>query len=1161
VVRSRTGAHRFGIFLMVMPRPLPKDCRSGFALLITITLLAFLVLLLVSLASLTRVETQVAANSQQMSKARQNALMALNIALGRLQALAGPDQRITATADLIAGVHDTKRRWTGVWNTTAATPSPEWLVSTASGTAPTGTTTSINTALSSTGTVTLVGNNTVDTTVAGNAVAVETQPISTTAPGLSGPQTIGNFAYWVGDEGVKAKVNLTDPGAAPTATAAEKTYRFINSQRFGIEGMDSGATGTPLSTNYPANADDLPKVLDLKQLSMLSAGGQTALSAAAKNRFHDLTATSLSVLSDVAKGGLKKDLTAWIVDPAAPSNPVSANASDDYITPGDPADTGKYGLPKWTLIRSYATTFNTGSALAPQQQTTTQQGISPVITYARMGYNLSMDGSGNYHINIMPVVALWNPYNVPLQASSDDSNTYEFCVKYKSQITATTTYDRGVQIKMWFSDATLQAQGSDSFMLPTIQMWTATGTPTFKSYAASPSPTISSSAGTVPVFWRFKVKLSKTLAPGESRLFTIDDTFNEQVYAAGISEMTDRALGNNNAVYIPSNTPLTAAQRADPLTHVFWQTEPDRIYIAMMQVILTKPGLATDQLRSDNAYQTILGNGFEWNSNPNPAMLIGDIPMIGTNTGVALNYQRIQLVMSESPTEPTSTNNGLHNSGTPRWLATFNPLASVALRNPLVANPPANSYDLAAMITPSYQNEGYVPYTALRSYHPIPNADGTNVSAGTQVATTGTAQNVVLREFQPDATTLLSLGQLQHVNASLLNLNPAYPIGNSLANLYVPRTSTESPTLAGDAYTAYTASGMDDTYPGFPTSSQFQHIYDLSYLLNKALWDGYFFSTIPSTLTASQVTDASYHLPNARHLFYSSTGTVTTSEVTELKASGTAAAHLLVNGGFNVNSTSEQAWRALLYSHNDVATDPSDPTKKHPYSRQTAPSPPSQPNTTWTGYRILSDVQIQTLAAAIVTEVRKRGPFLSLADFINRRLVADGTGLKGPLQTAIDATISGATSVNGIAPFNSSSMRVTAYPLESQGNTLSDPEQQAIYVGSTTTTLPSTLPASSRPANAPGYLTQADLLNTLGPSLTARSDTFRIRAYGDVINPATGGTTPDARAWCEAIVQRLPDYVEASVNPASPPTAGSASATFGRRFKIASFRWLSPNDI
>src|SRR5690606_30520552 len=82
------------------PSGLPATAR-GFALLITITLVAFLVLILVGLATLTRVETQVAANSQLQAQARQNALMALNIALGQLQKHTGPDQRVTATADIV----------------------------------------------------------------------------------------------------------------------------------------------------------------------------------------------------------------------------------------------------------------------------------------------------------------------------------------------------------------------------------------------------------------------------------------------------------------------------------------------------------------------------------------------------------------------------------------------------------------------------------------------------------------------------------------------------------------------------------------------------------------------------------------------------------------------------------------------------------------------------------------------------------------------------------------------------------------------------------------------------------------------------------------------------------------------------------------------------
>ncbi len=114
--------------------------RRGFALIVTIVLVAFLVLILVGLATFTRVETQVAANSAELSQARQNALFALNVAVGELQKYAGPDQRATATADIdpasVAAGGGTAK-WVGVWGNSAnpqtalsSTPARlQWLVS------------------------------------------------------------------------------------------------------------------------------------------------------------------------------------------------------------------------------------------------------------------------------------------------------------------------------------------------------------------------------------------------------------------------------------------------------------------------------------------------------------------------------------------------------------------------------------------------------------------------------------------------------------------------------------------------------------------------------------------------------------------------------------------------------------------------------------------------------------------------------------------------------------------------------------------------------------------------------------------------------------------------------------------------------------------------
>ena len=131
-----------------------------------------------------------------------------------------------------------------------------------------------------------------------------------------------------------------------------------------------------------------------------------------------------------------------------------------------------------------------------------------------------------------------------------------------------------------------------------------------------------------------------------------------------------------------------------------------------------------------------------------------------------------------------------------------------------------------------------------------------------------------------------------------------------------------------------------------------------------------------------------------------------------------------------------------------------------------------------------------------------------------------------------------------------------------------------------------------------------DVLNTVGPNLTARSDTFTVRAYGEALDNA-GNTI--GRAWIEVVVQRTaqlmlpssrgPGYDEATrrksayrvnsakeydslpmVDPYESLNAGGilklpANATpaekdnwhinriLGRRFKATSIRWLNANEI
>ena len=89
---------------------------------------------------------------------------------------------------------------------------------------------------------------------------------------------------------------------------------------------------------------------------------------------------------------------------------------------------------------------------------------------------------------------------------------------------------------------------------------------------------------------------------------------------------------------------------------------------------------------------------------------------------------------------------------------------------------------------------------------------------------------------------------------------------------------------------------------------------------------------------------------------------------------------------------------------------------------------------------------------------------------------------------------------------------------------------------------------------------QADILAVLGNAVAVRSDTFTIRAYGEAVDN-DGNVT--ARSYCEAVVQRMPEFIDSSDAAQTPIGAltSNANKNFGRRFQILSLRWLSPSEI
>lgn len=1113
--------------------PFSSRPRKGFALLITITLLAFLVLLLVSLASLTRVETQVANNSQQVAQARQNAIMAMNIALGRLQQLAGPDARVTGTAELVAGADASKQKWTGVWKWDSASPSnPAWLVSTANSASALGSA-NVTTPPPATGTVTLVGDGSTDISIIGNEVKVETQPITAAAPGFPGAQTIGNFAYWVGDEGVKSKVSLVDPWESPTPATKTATgvddasaaiYRFVSAQRSGIEGVSSNgaaaSTSNKLGAAYPATdttfKNALTKAVSLRQLPLTNSAGQSELSAAVRNRFHDLTASSFSVLSNTSSGGLKRDLTTWLAKPASAANlPLDSTLIASPAITGDSTVYPSAFLPKWGLFRSYAG-LRSGAAVAPQFQTDTQQGVHPVITYARMGYNVSRpDAASPVQFHLFPVVVLWNPYNVPISATN-----------YKFKFDYINTY---ATIKIASGSAANRAAAEAAGPVAVLQLFKQQ-TQGIGAPAAYPFTT----TGNTPITFPLECP---EIPAGQSLVFTLTTT---APYVINTNK-----LGAHNPSRQDNCVTLQGPVIADtdlPADKTVWFIKN----FGNLGLSLTDT--------SDQPFHLLQNIGTYSIFRSSPVNTKATLP---TDAFTAKVYTRVENYLSE----------GAHGGSglMPRWLAQLNPAAALSLRKPR-DNAQGGQNGLSV----------YMDVQGLTNSIPLLPTNRASMGAGADVsaASSSTTTDLVLQEFQPPGTPLFSIAQLQHAGLSLLNLYPVYAVGNSLPNVYVASDRDRTDALPNTGIV-----------PG-----QVPRLYDLSYLLNKALWDDYFFSTVPASLNNPAMLTEDYRLPNARHTLYwrntpAANGAL---EFTELTTSQSTAAHLLINGGFNVNSTSMQAWRALLYAHNNVVQD-TNPDYKHPFSRYTN-SPDGTSNTNvWRGYRILSDKQLDNLAVKIAAEVKARGPFTSLGDFVNRRLKNDATGLKGTLQAAIDAVDADpaiaitADRINHRDPFVLAATRMNQSPSASTistdpykiypdnwvGNKAPSTATFTYNVLTTGTTYVDVVqpaygtalaqPSSSRAAFAPGFLTQADLLSSLGPVLSARSDTFVIRAYGDVQNPATSNI--DAKAWCEAVVQRLPDYIEPTIDPWATPAANTTNDKFGRRFRIVSFRWLSAGEI
>ena len=1172
--------------------------QDGFALLITITLLAFLVLLLISLASLTRVETQVASNTRQLSQARQNAATSLSLALGRLQALAGPDQRTTATADLNASGQNGTRPWTGVWGNThtsgdyvSAARLLGWLVS---GTEPD--TFTADATAADFGQITAAATPSygpADAVVLGAAATTgalatdaklkaadarvlmgpgsvgaakdyvlaplrNIQVPASTIPGLSGntATTIGRYAWWVGDEGVKARINLVDPRAGTAATARERFDRLLVAQRHGIELVTTDGTtpfGTTLYNVEGSGAGatlfraDLTKTLAYPQLPLLAGFGTSALDTALRLRRHDLTTVSRGVLSDQLRGGLRRDLTVLLdADPSSWTGALKTsldNASFTYAGARRIADfqsTLLYGATysmnsakgvdarspsaaTWEQIRSFYryATSNTGTADATAQ-TDSQMRLSPIVIRYGVSFDVSAVVSGGGQLNIYPHVVLWNPYNVTLRGS--------YRVRFEFADADNSTAKRIYFIRQFEPD------------------------------------------GVTPVSPPFPVYHQETIAPlttgsGKYSDRTLEFAINGVDIPAGQSYVFTPTTGSSYQANGDNRLGVTTAPSAfgpaNSFTRAIARTFTASEVLSSALVLANTSGGngGTVSLHlldaSGNELQLIdavgLTNDYAVDKNDGTATQVS-VPSYSP----AIDWFRnLSAGTSAANQVGFCFANSLQQTGPNyNWLAHYNQRAPSVGRTWFEWS--SGFMTTANWSTFTQKAQGQWPLDLI-STNPA------RTYAGPSLTTAGAAQAILFNLPRPD-TPVLSLGQLQHAALTFTpaGQEPTYPFGNSYATPHIQQNRLLNPN--GNALTAVNA--------GSET-----HLTDVSYLLNRALWDRFFFSGTPDVSAAALQAKiaAGDPLPVARIRYLGQ------PDAGDVRDFDRAAAHLMVDGAFNVNSTSVEAWTALFAGLRNLPLSPATgasasaitgtPYVRTPYvpnGSSTVFSGAARPDQ-WAGYRTLTDAQVRTLATAIVAEVKTRGPFLSLADFVNRRLTAfpDATGLSGTLQSVLDV---------GVTGLNTTILEMDR-PATTDPNPVPSTTNETWTVGGQTYYLQNIKAPRRNTANtgrakaamAPGFLNQADILQALGPGLAARSDTFVIRAYGETVDPLLASTDAGyitGRAWCEAVVQRLPDYVDSVANAAEvrPVTGTTVNLTannqrLGRRFQVVSFRWLSPDEI
>ncbi|MFT3990027.1 MAG: hypothetical protein QM680_01330 [Luteolibacter sp.] len=992
----------------------------------------------------------------------------------------------------------------------------------------------------------------------------------------------GAYAWWVGGENQKAYLPLPDketPTDAAGWAAKMQSHSVVNPKPFNLDGILEDK-----------NAAD--KMVTLRQIDLFSPGKSRP---ASQQYSFDLSTVSTGLLTNTATGGWRKDLSLFTekyedlptsdlplfrltpdednsVSKATSGSPLVEGSMlypwASYRTSGTRPNEQAGAVSSWANLADYAlmyrkfgntNSFSLDSSLftslgSPYKYLHTTK-LLPVVARLQWVFSYKQTRSDNTYKDpddqavkyiyrcsacANPVVTLWNPYNVSLNIRKlvftvSSESALPVALKYTIEYDGTggaldveSNGYRSITVNGSYKNLSNSGEAADGyeleFYIPNV------GT-------IAPGGTVVYGATTYDTNQNYSLEMGLGYSAGMGHFVPLRNDASDQIYSpkranasavrAGnadyrtISKIKDaRAILDNSIVgtSLAGKVGMKLVVRedggGDKDTRIDGKDANEMVY-----QILQPTSFANSQVVSipDVEWGAVTGSGSE--SYPFMSLVFG-LRMLENLYEPGDSHDTNRLAKGFVQTSPTASYTEMYDNT-----------------------------DTAYRVNAAYDYNLFA-HSAVDDV--VPNSGGGQgyLLSGLTTAT-GLARCIV---SEIPVKPLASLGELQGWDMRFGN--PAPPFGYNIIG-----NSDATPLIASNAISIGNASA---------TSLQ----YDDSYCANHLLFDDWFFSSINEgsadsfggggslkTNFTEFVTNKtplvnSAYKPNGLDLAQAQRGSDDLyDKYVEPEDSWRKVASLIeVQGMFNVNSTSVEAWKALLghardqeipyYKGSEVSLDSE---KDHAVTRYSVAGDVAADSssqgvakngrsnaTQYTGYRVLTDAMIEELAEKIVAQIRQRGPFLSLSEFVNRQLSSDkNLAIAGAIQTALndmEQTINGgvdATETNPVSKDSGYKFLEAARGSSAHG--------------------------------MPGWLRQADLLRPLAPILSARDDTFTIRTYGDA-RDASGKIL--ATAYCEAVVTRTRNYCDPSetADLVDPPKS-EINKLYGRKFEIVSFRWLSKSEI